>query len=220
MKSIIFDNKTINDDGELMLQIISKCLSTNRTFNDRCVDKIISNISNLKWQKKFYCRNFIFLFKNAIYEKIGDLKFMQMCQILDLLYHFNNPKITPDHLILKKLEDKVAFFEERFYKENFDRKNLKFNKETFMVIRILRNLVAHSGLIDMNIAKNIIIDDQKKLLESFLKENKNINERILACSFNYLIEDIFFRSMGLGDDELLANGNPPQYLSIFIKKVK
>lgn len=218
MKSVIFENKTINDDREFVSQIISKCLSSNKTFNNRCVNKIINNISNLEWQKKFYCRNFIFLFENAIYEKIGDLKFMQMCQVLDLLYHFNNPEITPHDLGKKNLEDKIISFEEKFYKENFDEK-IKFNKETFKAIRVLRNLVAHSGLIDMNIAQNIIVDHQRKSLESFLKENKNINERILSASFNYLIEDLFFRSIGLDDKELLANGNPPQYLSVFIKKI-
>ncbi len=214
MKSILYrnDNLTIKDDERLISHLVSNFVASgkNKTFNKRCVEKIIKNIQTKEWRGKYKSVHFVHVFDIYIREDIGDIKFMWMCQILEILYFFEiYSKSDIQYGNIKKIGD-IHFYEKleglfyHLYK-------IKINKDICMILKMLRNSVAHTGTLET--IKEALGNEDSKSLE---KAQKNkIDLRVLAISFNYLMTDIFMRCLGLSDDEMLGNGNPPQHLKIF-----
>jgi hypothetical protein len=212
MESILYKDvdASIEDDKKIISHLIFEFVAgaKDTEFNQRCTDKIISVIQTKEWQERYKSKHFVHIFDMYTRENIGDIKFMWMCQTLDLLYFFviysqRNNAIKLNQI---KFDQKIKELFFYVYKKEID-------EDTCKTLKMLRNHTTHTGTLE--IIKEVLGTEDLGVLDKAIKDK--INLRVLAFSFNYLMEDIFMRCLGLSNDDLLRNGNPPQYL-IYFKK--
>ena len=120
---------------------------------------------------------------------------MLTCQALEIIYYlkFGKPKI-------ENFKNKVVKLYKDFYEFNFQ-------DDTANIIRIIRNNVAHAGTIT-GISSRYEVHN-KEAVKNFLTINKLRNIRLIAFSFNLLVDDIVIRILGLDINDLSRNGLQP-----------
>lgn len=211
MKSILYKDKNATEieDKKLISYLVFNLLSRKKDdFHNKCVDKIMETIQTKEWKLKYKSSHFIHIVDIYSRENYGELKFMWMCQVLELLYFFiiyNSPNPSSAKLSEIHFYDKLGDLYKYFYNGR------EIRAENSKIIKMLRNSVAHTGTLE-------VIEETlgKEDLGSFKKaKENNINLRELALSFDLLVADMFLRCLGLEDDEMYVNGVPPQFLNIF-----
>ena len=178
----------------------------NDKFRQQCVEKIIKTIHSRKWQKTYKSSHFVHLLDVYGEEKFGDVKFILMCQLLEILYFYRCYRGPAKNLHRVGFHSKLESLFLHIYGKDI-------NKKTSNVLRILRNRVAHTGTLEK--VKGILQSRDINALNGFRKMHKGRSLRVVAFSFNLLIVDMLFRCIGLEDTELFWNLTPPQFLDYF-----
>ncbi|PIQ91515.1 MAG: hypothetical protein COV70_03360 [Parcubacteria group bacterium CG11_big_fil_rev_8_21_14_0_20_39_22] len=208
--SILHTDNTLAEDYKLILYILEK--SYGKKPASELTDKIISNIQSKNWQQKFPSTHFVFIVDEQCRQDIGDIKFLWMCQVLDIIYFYEIFK--PSGKSAEELHNpgkhgfdkKVKKLFQYYYKKSIE------NSEA---IKIARNNVVHTGNID-GMSGAIKQNDLSKIAD-FKVKYKVDSLRSMAMSANLLFFDMFVRSMGLNDANLSFSGLQPQNLNFFIK---
>lgn len=206
--SILYSNATLDHDRKLIERIVSRW-GSNKRIQEKLADKIFLTIQTEQWQKRYFSPHFVFLMDLYMGETITDIKFVGMCQVVEILYFYRlhrGKKGSTAQNLTRRFDDKVlALFKDTY--------NKKFNEKTANVLRILRNNVAHTGVLKE--LKGIMKLADRNALSGYKKKYGNGALRTLAFSFDYLVEEMFLRCMGLGDDNLSTNLRPPWNFDIF-----
>ncbi len=200
--SFLYKDGLFINDYNLIYFLVDKIVVGDRKHKEFCTEKILSKLQEKAWRKKYSSYNFIFLMQEYfINSKILDINFIMACQVLENMYFYT---FDDDPNFGTKVKN--------FYNLLF---KYKFRKDSKNIIRILRNNVAHSGLIE-GVPNKLPreLKDIKKVKEFLDKEKGGL--RALAFETTYLIENIFIRIIGLKDEDLGRNGRPPEH-SIFFK---
>lgn len=208
MKSVLYGDKeaAIDYDKNLVSSLVYEFVGggKDKQFNIKCTEKIINNIHSEKWNKKYKSKHFVHIFDIYSRESFVDIKFMWMCEVLEILYFFLCHKGSA-----KNIEKDFSKKLRKVYKHIY---NNEINYKTANVLRTLRNNVAHTGTIDK--IKGVLKSKNINAINGFKKKYK-ISERMLVVSFNLLMEDIFMRCLGLDNNEMFINGLPPQFFIYF-----
>ncbi|MEX2515177.1 MAG: hypothetical protein WD335_03540 [Candidatus Paceibacterota bacterium] len=210
--SILHTDNTLAEDHKLIFYILEKTYGKKPAFE--LTEKIISNIQSKNWQQKFPSTHFVFIVDEQCRQNIGDIKFLWMCQVLDIIYFYEIFK--PSGKPTEELHNPG--------KHGFDKKMKKLFQyyyeksiENSEIIKIARNNVVHTGNID-GISGAVKKNDLSKIAD-FKAKHKVDSLRSIAMSANLLFFDMFVRSMGLNNEDLSFNGLQPQNLN-FLEKVK
>lgn len=208
--SILHNDNTLAEDYKLVFYILEK--SYGKKPASELTDKIISNIQSKNWQKKFPTTHFIFIIEEQCRQNIGDIKFLWMCQVLDIIYFYEifKPSGEPAEKLHNPrkhgFDKKVKNLFQYYYKKSIE------NSE---VIKIARNNVVHTG--NINGIRGVVKQNDLSKIEDFKVKHKVDSLRSIAMSANLLFFDMFVRSMGLNNEDLSFNGLQPQNLNFFRK---
>jgi hypothetical protein len=209
--SILHTDNSLAEDYNLIFYILEK--NYGKKLASRLTDKIIYNIQSKNWLHKFPSTYFVFIVEEQCRQNIGDIKFLWMCQVLDIIYFYevfkpsgksveelHNPR---KHGFNKKVEKLFQYYYEK-------------SIENSEIINIVRNNVVHTGNIDGMIGAF----KQKDILkiEDFKVRHGIDSLRPMAMSSNLLFFDMFVRSLGLNNEDLSFNGLQPQNLNFFRKR--
>lgn len=210
-QSILHENQNIEEDRKLIFYILSSTFGQkDKRQTEELTNKIIKTIQAKAWQQKFSSRHFVFIIDEYCRQNIGDIKFLWMCQVIDILYFYeifqdNGEKL--ENLHQRSFDIKLKELFEYYYKKEMGNSNM---------VRLIRNNVVHTGAID-GIDRAIKQKDVSDI-KNFKKKFRQDSLRALAMSANLLFFDMFIRSMGLDDNDLAFNGLPPQNLDFFTNK--
>lgn len=213
-QSILHANQNIEEDRKLIFYILSSTFGLkDKGQTEELTNKIIKTIRAKEWQQKFSSRHFVFIVDEYCRQNIGDIKFLWMCQVIDILYFYEIFKQGTE--IAEELHNpKKHGFSTKIEKlsQHYHGKKI-YNAK---MVKLIRNNVVHTGDIDGidgAIKQNDITD-----IDNFKKKFRQDSLRPLAVSANLLFFDMFVRSMGLNDNDLAFNGLPPQNLNFFTNK--
>lgn len=199
--SFLWKDSDYLNDYNLIYFLVDKIVVGDKKHKEFCTEKILAKLQEKIWQEKYSSYNFIFLMQEYfINSKILDINFIMACQVLENMYFYtfdDDPNFGT----------KVKNFYNLFFKG-------QFRKDSKNIIRILRNNVAHSGLIEGVPNKLPRELDDINEIKKFLSLEK-AGLRALAFETSYLIENIFIRIIGLEDEDLSRNGRPPEYSILF-----
>ena len=212
--SILWKNETEKMDNGLVSFLVNKTVTGFDFHKKSCVDKIVKTIKTTRWQDKFTNRGFVFALLYSFDAKIIEIKFSLMCQALDSLYFQISKNNKTDNF-----GDKIKYVFKYVY-------GRKMRKKTSNALRIIRDDVMHTGEIMGIAASRKSLKDSNTLKSYFEEINRPKQQKTsdvqdiisLASSFNYLMEEIVLRILGLGDDSFEFNLNPPSHLNYFEKK--
>lgn len=211
MSSIIYENADLEDDERLLNFLVNKLVCWSERHKWNCVLKILNRIHQPDWKIMYPNSVFIFSIYHSLSIWIWDIKTMLSCQSLDLIYHFLSrhtwaKESSSFHIKFKK----VFHF---YYPEE------EISEEAIELIRIIRNNIAHTWLIEWVETK--LKDSEKESIKDFTRKfNFNSPHHALhsfAAEFDYLMEDIFVRILGLWWDDLWFNLRPPSKSDYFIQ---
>jgi hypothetical protein len=207
--SIIWEGGTTFHDKSTIRSLVQEIVVDGFGRRDECVEKIMEKIKSPDWQNTYTHRTFVF---SALYisrVELVELKLSLATQAIDALY-FLLSRDRDTHNLAKK----IRFVFEYVY-------GYPMPYATSNAIRILRNNVMHTGAIfGINDAMD---EDEKKVLATYCKKNQSKSQIMtdkqilvnLTGSFDYLMQDIVVRILGLNWEDLSFNGRPPSKLSIF-----
>ena len=168
--------------------------------NELYTEKILNHIKTKEWKETYKSKQFIFIFDSYARRKYVNVKFMLMCQVLEIMYFYNCYNKDPEKLRHIKFKNKIKEVFNYFFPKEMKDKNAN-------ILRILRNCVAHTGAITYeDIHKKALTKNERSLIEDFM-ENKDMLE--IAINFNLLMEEIFMMSLGLSRKE--ARKVPPAW---------
>lgn len=201
--SILWSGSTLYEDFQVISILVDKIVAGDAKHKSKCAEKIFNNIQNTSWQKQYPVRSFIFLIFYSFTIAPIDIKTMLHCQAFEIFYYF---KINPK---------KEQLFKARIIELYNNVYGLDFKNDTANIIRITRNNVAHAGTIE-GIQSQYKSQD-KKTVQAFLKANNLKELSPIAASFNWLIDDIVIRILGLDDSDLSRNAQQP-YNNIHFKR--
>lgn len=186
--------------------------------HQKCVKKILKNIRKKEWQQRYPNRIFVFSVFYALEIRcVIEIKFSLYTQALELLYfHLSNSNPSYQYNANESFGNKFSYVFEEIYKWNVP-------EQTANVIRILRNDVTHTGTIAGVTGANCNPKNSttlKNYFQNFGSDegqlHTDVQNRIhLAHSFMYLMDDILIRVLGLTQDDLSFNGNPPWHNPLF-----
>jgi hypothetical protein len=208
--SILYADATLAEDELIIRSIVSK-FSSNDNNRARLVQKIFAMIQTPKWQAQYSSPHFVFLMEYSMHQSIGDIRFVITCQVIEILYFYvvyqYKPNGSAEQLNQTGFNIKIReLFEHVYHPRNF-------NVHTAQAIRVLRNNVAHTGILKE--VPGVITQASQKYIDNYKLVHGKDSLRPLAFSVSYLIEELFLRCMGLDDDDLSFNGNPPWAFDIF-----
>ncbi len=127
IKSVLFTDKdaTIENDKELIssLVYINVIGGKKDLLRKECVEKILQVIQSATWQKKYKSSHFVHLVDSYNRQKIGDIKFMMMCQLLEILYFFRCNKEPAKYLKKKRFDNKLEILFYDVYKKSINKKH-------------------------------------------------------------------------------------------------
>ncbi|MDD4333091.1 MAG: hypothetical protein PHT51_03185 [Patescibacteria group bacterium] len=195
-KSILWSDATLYEDFKLIKFLVDNIVAGDREYKNICVEKIFLNIQKKSWQKNYPVRSFIFLIYYSFIVEIADIKTMLSCQSLEIIYYLKFGEQTKDNFKTKV---------ERLYNCYY---SFTFKSDTANIIRIIRNNVAHTGTID-GIWGKYKLHDQVSINNFLSIHNELKNIRLIAFSFNLLIQDMVIRILGLNLKDLSINGLQP-----------
>lgn len=208
LPSILYSDGTFEDDCLLINSIVSRW-GSNKSTQEKLAMKIITAIQTKKWQRKYPSPHFVFLMDLYMGETISDVRFVGMCQLVEILYFYRLHRGKKGGAA-KNLERRFDHKVEALFESIYDR---KFNKKTANVLRILRNNTAHTGILKE--IRGVMKRADQNALNGYKKKYGKRSLHTLAVSFNYLMEETFLLCMGLTMDDLSTNLNPPWAFSIF-----
>lgn len=191
---------TSRHDAELLKPMIAKYVSRDERHQEKCLDKIMTNIRTPAWQRKYKHRIFVFNVHYALSMPVIDLSFALSCQAIDALFFMLSPKLPIDK-IRESFTDKVRFIFEEVYKK-------RMPIESARVLRIIRNDIMHTGEI-MGIRGAKDPRDERRLQNYFKAHNTSSQQMTevqhvidLAGRFNWLVGDIALKVLGLDDSDI------------------
>jgi len=199
--SVLYRDSSLHEDLLFIDYLVGKIVISPIRLNHRneCVWKIFNKVTTPEWKNKYRSAMFVFCIANQFDVRISDIKTMLSCQALENIFHFefqNDKEVDFGNKIMK------------IYKKIYD---MDFSKDAANVLRIIRNNLAHSGLtegIDEKY-KPRELEAINEITERLEFNDSTIMLRSVAFEFEYLMEDILVRMLGLGWDELGFNGRPP-----------
>ena len=212
MNSILYENALLEDNKKLVTILVDKLVCWSEQHKRNCVTKIIAKIQEQEWQYMYPNRVFIFSIYHALDIRIWDIKTMLSCQSLDLIYHFLciHTKLTENTKFNLKFQTVFSFYHS----------DIEISEEAIELMRIIRNNIAHTWLIEWVDSK--LKDSERNSIEIFVKEFHfhSVHHALhsFAAEFDYLMEDIILRILGLWWEDLWFNLRPPSRSDYFIKK--
>lgn len=195
-KSILWSDATLYEDFVVISRLVDAIVVGDEKHKSRCVEKIILNIQTTAWQNKYPVRSFIFLIYYSFFAEVGDIKAMATCQTLEIIFYLKLGTQGKDNF-----KEKVKELYREFY--SFD-----FQEDTANIIRIIRNNLAHAGTID-GIWEKYKPHDQAAVTDYLTAHSELSGIRLIAYSFNLLVNDIVIRILGLDFSDLDQNGLQP-----------
>ncbi len=218
--SVLWNDTTLGQDKALVRYLVENIVAGKKVTGhyDRCVEKIMNNIQTEEWQVAFPQRTYIFsIYYGISVKSVAEIKFSLHAQALELLYF--NITSTKDGTNLNT----GAGFDQKLRVVFREIYQWRVPQDTADAIRILRNDVMHTGTI-AGVAGAYRNQDDPVKLERFFENHKfdenqlhtNIQNRMhLAHGFNYLLQDMLIRTLGLNQNDLTFNLNPPWRWGIF-----
>lgn len=208
LPSILYSDATLKHDRALINSIVSRW-GSNKNTQAKLADKIFTAIQTKQWQRKYPSPHFVFLMDLYMGETITDIRFVGMCQLAEILYFYRvhrSKKGSAARNLTRRFDNKISALFNDVYGKNF-------NKNTANVLRILRNNVAHTGILKE--LKGVMRLADQNALNGYKRKHGKNSLRTLAFSFSYLMEETFLLSMGLTIEDLSTNLNPPWNFEIF-----
>jgi len=218
--SILWNDTTLDQDEALVRYLVENIVAGERVAShyDRCVEKIMGKIQTEEWQVSFPQRTHIFsVYYGISIKSVAEIKFSLHAQALELLY-FNIASAT-DGISLNT----GASFDQKLHVVFREIYQWRIPQDTADAIRILRNDVMHTGTL-AGVSGAYRNQDDPAKLERFFENHKfdegqlhtNVQNRIhLAHGFNYLLQDMLVRTLGLDQNDLTFNLSPPWRWDIF-----
>lgn len=212
-RSILWSDATLNHDRSLVKYLVENIVAGKDFAGhyEKCIEKIMAEIQTARWQTAFPQRTYIFsVYYGLSVGSVFEVTFSLHAQALELLYF--NIASTSESLTLNtgaSFSQKLRDVFKEVYKWSMP-------QPTADAIRILRNDVMHTGTI-AGVTEAYRNPDDPAQLERFFADNgfdnnqlhTNVQNRMhLAHSFNYLMQDMMIRSLGLEQDDLAFNGTP------------
>ncbi len=210
-QSILWLDSSEENDRKVIRALVERAVPGPDSHIDKCIEKVMLNIQKTEWQTRYPNRNFVFCVFYKLNIHIIEIAFGLSAQAVDALFYMESGGTGGS------FGDKVNFLYKHVYKA-------KMHKETYEALKVLRNNVMHYGAI-FGIKGAVAPADQNLLdayCEKFRPTNQNMtNEQILfnlAGSFDYMMREMVLRILGLRDEDLTFNANPPGRLGIFMQE--
>ncbi len=210
-KSILWDDSTLQHDEAVVEALVEKIVVGDQTHKKKCVDKIMATIKTKAWQRNYPQRIFVFNILYSLDVHIIEISFSFHAQVVDALYFTISRDLKARN---KRFDDKFNFVFEHIY-------GRKPTRTTSDALRILRNNVMHTGSIN-GIPPVIKTEDKRRLsyvCRKYKLGKSNRGATALAAEFDYLINDLVIRVLGLEWDDLSRNGRPPSW-SVYFNRAK
>lgn len=212
MTSVLYRDAWLESDEILVTFLVEKLVCWSIEHKRNCVVKILTRIQQWDWQTIYPNRVFVFSIYHSLNIQIWDIKTMLSCQFLDLINHFLSIHSGSQESCDFKLKFKKVF--------SFYHSEVEISEEAIELMRIIRNNIAHTWLIEWIESK--LKDSEKNSIKKFAEQFNFPSYyhalHSFAAEFDYLMEDILLRILGLWWDELWFNLRPPSRSDYFIKK--
>lgn len=216
-RSILWLDSTLENDKILVEYLVDKIVAGKDFGNhhSQCVSKIMRNIQTEAWQAKYSNpATFVFSIYHALRLKTDvEIGFLLFAQAMELLYfHESQQAFNPDAPFYEKL---MFVFHKTYEWE--------MPEDVARGIGILRNDVAHTGTI-AGVTGAYRNENHPNFLITLFEEyefdknqlHTNVQNRIFLMSrFEYLMQDVLMRVMGLDQNDLAFNGAPPWNSALF-----